>query len=348
MRRFVVWMYAPHAHQWSIPEESLREIRDALGEGWEVDSVEVVLDATGDGVRTTPPRVLEAIADAEIYCGWGIRPEAFAAAKSLKWFHSGAAGVRASLFTELRESQVLFTNSANMYSEPLAEHALAGILHFSRGIDIALRGQKGERWEQGTLTGADSPLLGSPYAGEIAGATLGIIGYGGIGAALGRRASALGMHVQAIRRTPGALPPELDRIEGPAFLHELLKTSDYVALTAPETPETRQLLGAAQLALMRSTAVLINLARGSMIDEDALFQALMERRLRGAALDVFQNEPLPQGHPLWSLDNVLITPHVGGTSGRFWERETELIVGNVRRYLAGEELENRVDKERGY
>ena len=99
---------------------------------------------------------------------------------------------------------------------------------------------------------------------------------------------------------------------------------------------------------MRSGAVLVNLARGSMVDEDALLQALMERRLRGALLDVFQMEPLPADHPLWELENVLITPHVGGTSARFWERETDLIVRNIRRYLAGDELENRVDKERGY
>jgi len=331
-----------------MPSAALDRIREALGGGWAVESVEIALDASGDGVRTTPPEVLEAVADAEVYCGWGIRPEVFGAAKSLRWFHSGAAGVRASLFDEFRHSDVLFTNSANMYSEPLAEHALAGMLHFSRGIDIAVRGQREARWEAGALTATDSPLLAGASAGEIAGATLGIIGYGGIGSALGRRAHALGMRVQAIRRTPGALPPELVRIEGPSFLGELLQTSDFVALAAPETPETRQLLGAEELALMRPTAVLVNLARGSMVDEDALFQALMERRLRGAALDVFQNEPLPADHPLWGLDNVLITPHVGGTSGRFWERETELIVRNVRRYLAGEELENRVDKERGY
>ncbi|MCG8468018.1 MAG: D-2-hydroxyacid dehydrogenase [Gemmatimonadetes bacterium] len=347
MRRFVVWMYAPHAHQWSIPSESLERIREALGPGWEVASVEVALDATGDGARTAPPPVLDAIVDAEVFCGWGIRPEAFAVAKKLRWFHSGAAGVRASLFDAMRESDVIFTNSADMYSEPLAEHALAGMLYFARGLDVAARTQRERHWAQVELTGPESPLLAG-VAGEIGGATLGIIGYGGIGSALGRRASALGMRVQAIRRTPGALPPELERIEGPAFLPELLRTSDYVALTAPETPETRQLLDAERLALLEPTAVLINLARGSMVDEDALAKALMERRLRGAALDVFQTEPLPADHPLWDLENVLITPHVGGTSGRFWERETELIVRNVRRYLAGEELENRVDKERGY
>lgn len=185
-------------------------------------------------------------------------------------------------------------------------------------------------------------------AGEIAGRTLGIVGYGGSGSTIGRRAAALGMRVEAIRRTRGGLPRGLDRLEGPEYLPELLRRSDFVAITAPETSETRELIGAQQLTLMRPGAVLINLARGSLVDEDAPVEALMERRLRGAALDVFRSEPLPADHPLRNLENVLITPHVGGTSGRFWERETDLIVGNVRRYLAGEPLENRVDKERGY
>jgi len=347
-RRFVIWMYAPHAPQWSMPASSLARIREALGEGWEVDPVRVGLDATGDGARTTPPEVLAAIADAEVYCGWGIRPEAFRAGQELRWVHSGAAGVRASLFEEMRDSDVLLTNSAGVYSEPLAEHALAAILYFGRALDVAVRAQGRSEWAQSVLTGSESPLLTSASAGEIAGATLGVIGYGGIGRALGTRAHALGMRVQAIRRTPGALPPELARIEGPGFLPRLLESSDFVALTAPETPQTHQLLDAERLALMKPTAVFINLARGSMVDEEALVRALMERRLRGAALDVFQAEPLPADHPLWKLDNVLITPHVGGTSGQFWERETDLIVCNIHRYLAGEEMDNRVGKERGY
>lgn len=348
MRRCVVWMYAPEAPQWSMPEESLRRIRAALGEGWEVESIETALDATGDGVRVTPPEVIEAMADAEIYCGWGIRPEAFRAAKRLRWFHSGAAGVRASLFEELRASDVIFTNSAGVYGDALAEHALAGILYFARALDVAVRAQRDRSWAQSELTASESPLHAGSPGGEISGATLGIIGYGGIGSALGKRAHALGMEVRAIRRTPGALPPELVRLEGPEYLPKLLASSDFVAITAPETSATRQLLGAEELARMRPGAVLINLSRGSLVDEEALLQALMERRLRGAVLDVFQNEPLPADHPFWNLDNVLITPHVGGNSARFWQRETDLIVRNIRRYLAGEDLENRVDKERGY
>ena len=145
-----------------------------------------------------------------------------------------------------------------------------------------------------------------------------------------------------------AQPPELDRLEGPDYLPALLESSDYVALTAPETPETDRLLGAAELARMRPGAVFINLSRGTLVDEAALVRALEARRLRGAMLDVFETEPLPADHPLWGLENVLVTPHVGGTSANFWKRETELIVRNISRYQRGEPLENRVDKARGY
>ena len=348
MRRFVIWMYAPETPHWSMPEWSLERIRAALDPEWEVESVRVALEATGDGVRVTPPELLEAVAGAEVYCGWGIRRDVFRAAGRLRWFHSGAAGARNSLFPEMRDSDVIFTNSAGMYADSLADHALAGILYFVRGLDLAVRAQRERTWVQTALNSPRSPLHAAPARGEVAGGSLGIVGYGGIGSALGRRAHALGMRVQAIRRRPGATPPELDRLEGPDDLPRLLGSSDFVALTAPETPETEGLLGAAELARMKRGAVLINLARGTLVDEAALVRALESGRLRGAMLDVFETEPLPAGHPLWGLDNVLVTPHVGGTSARFWERETELIVRNIARYRRGEPLENRVDKTRGY
>ncbi|MXX77996.1 MAG: D-2-hydroxyacid dehydrogenase, partial [Gemmatimonadales bacterium] len=227
-------------------------------------------------------------------------------------------------------------------------HARAGIMHRARGLDLAVRAQREREWVQSALNSPRSPLHAAPAAGEVAGASLGIIGYGGIGSALGRRAHAVGMRVQAIRRTVGPKPPELDRLDGPGHLPELLESSDFVALTAPETPETEGLLGAAELARMKPGAVLINLARGTLVDEAALVRALEGGHLRGAMLDVFRMEPLPSRHPLWGLENVLITPHVGGTSARFWQRETDLIVRNISRYQRGAPLENQVDKTRGY
>ena len=348
MRRFVIWMYAPETPHWSMPVWSFERVRDALDPEWEIESVRVALEASGDGVRVTPPELLDAVADAEVYCGWGIRRDVFRAARKLRWFHSGAAGARNSLFGEMRESDVIFTNSAGMYADSLADHALAGILYFVRGLDLAVRAQREREWVQTALNSPRSPLHAAPARGEVAGASLGIIGYGGIGSALGRRAHALGMRVQAIRRRPRTKPPELDRLEGPDFLPTLLETSDYVTLAAPETSDTQGLIGEAEIARMKPGAVLINLARGTLVDEAALITALESGHLRGAMLDVFETEPLPGDHPLWRLENVLVTPHVGGTSARFWERETELIVRNIARYQRGEPLENRVDKTRGY
>ena len=322
----------------------MERIRAALGDEWEVRTVDEPMSATGDGAPSPPPKLLELIGEAEVFCGFGIRREPFLAGRRLRWVHSAAAGVGASLFDEMRTSDVLFTNSGGIYAEPMAEHALAMILYFSRGLDMAVAARPEKRWEHARLAGVESPLI------ELSGRVLGIVGYGRVGSALGRRAHALGMRVRAIRRTLGGLPPppELERLDGPAGLAELLPGCDFVAITVPDTPETTQLIDEQRLALMPPRAVLLNLSRGSILDEEALLQALTERRLRGAALDVFQREPLPADHPFWEMENVLVTPHVSGTSGRFWERQTDLIVLNIRRYLAGEELENQVDKERGY
>ncbi|MCE2422471.1 MAG: D-2-hydroxyacid dehydrogenase [Gemmatimonadetes bacterium] len=346
-RRLVVWMYAEDAPLWTMPDQAVEEIRSALGEGWEVESVRVPLDATGDGARTTPPEVIAAVRDAEIYCGWGIRPQLFEAARSLRWFHSGAAGVRASLFGAMRVSDVIFTNSAGAYSEPLAEHALAAIFHFSRALDVAVRAQREARWVQRDLIAAGSPLQAG---GEVGGSTLGIVGYGGTGRTLARKAAALGMKVQAVRRTAAdpELPGHLSGCSPPEGLRDLLGTSDYIVLAAPETAATRKMIGADEVGAMKAGAVFINLSRGSLVDDAPLIAALRAGQLRGAALDVFRTEPLPPDSPWWELENVLVTPHVGGTSGHFWRRQTGLILRNVGRYLAGRRLENLVNKEAGY
>ncbi len=341
-RLFLIWMYAPDYPGWSMPAQSIQAIQQALGESWTVRSLEVPAHASGDGATVVPEELLDLIADAEVFCGWGIPREAFLAARQLRWVHSGAAGVGASLFPELLQSDVVLTNSAGTYAESMAEHALAMMFFFARGLDVATRGQDGGRWTHARLAGEGGPVT------ELSGLTLGIVGYGGIGQGLARRAKALGMSVRAIRRTRGGLPPELDSLAGPEGLSDLLSSSDFIVLTIPETPETRQLIGRQELAMVHPGAVLINVARGGVVDEHALIQALTERRLRGAGLDVFAQEPLPQDSPLWKMENVLVTPHVGGVSPKFWDRETDLIVRNIRRYLGGKGLENVVRKELGY
>ncbi|HEV2130361.1 MAG TPA: NAD(P)-dependent oxidoreductase, partial [Longimicrobiaceae bacterium] len=177
---------------------------------------------------------------------------------------------------------------------------------------------------------------------------LGILGLGGIGREVASRAPAMGMRVLASKRRPAPAPPGVELLTGGDALPRLLTASDFLVITVPETSETRGLIGAEELACLPRGATLINVARGGIVDEEALIEALRGGHLRGAALDVAVREPLPPDSPLWGLSNVLITPHVSGTTHRFWERETELIVENIRRYLAGETLRNVVDKEAGY
>ena len=349
--KLLIWMHSTRQPLWSIPRKSIAHVEAALGEGWTISNIQQEMDATGDGPSGTPSAVLDEIEQADVFFGFGIGRDAFLAAERLRWVHSAAAGVSGSLFPEMRESDVLLTNSAGVYAEPMADHAMAMILYFARGLDGAVAGTAAREWRREALAGPGGPLT------ELSGAVVGVVGYGGIGRAVGRRAAALGMRVWATRRAAsGSLNeptsrselPEAERILGPEGLEELLAGSDYVVLTVPETEETRGLIGAPQLAGMRESAVLINIARGRILDEEALADALRSGRLRGAGLDVFREEPLPPDSPLWELDNALLTPHIGGTSPRFWERQTELMVRNIEHFLAGRPLENLVDKERGY
>jgi phosphoglycerate dehydrogenase-like enzyme len=308
-----------------------------------VDLVREPTFAGGDGSREIPFAALDAVAEAEIYFGFGISRDLFVAAPRLRWVHSAAAGARATLFREMRDSDVVLTNSAGIYAEPLAEWAMAAVLHFARGFDLAVRGKLEGRWPYDEMA-----AFGHPQR-EVAGSTIGIVGFGGIGRAIGQRARALGMHVLAVRsRTGIGVPEGADGVVGSEGLSDVLARSHYVVLSLPETSSTTGLIGAPELGVMRPDSVLLNLSRGGIVDEEALVEALSAGRIRGAALDVFREEPLPADSPLWTLDNVLITPHAGAISPRFWERETGLMVRNIGHYLAGGRMENVVDKTRGY
>jgi phosphoglycerate dehydrogenase-like enzyme len=242
------------------------------------------------------------------------------------------------------ESDVIFTNSAGIHGVPVAEHAVALMFYFARGLDqVEASRRVGGTWDRDRIACAPGPV------GELLDSVVGIIGYGGIGREVGRQAKGLGMRVWVLDRDPEERQPEhADRVFGPDGLRPLLAGSDYVVITVPHTKATDGLIGKAELAAMKKGAVLVNVSRGDIVDEDALTEALSAGRLRGAGLDVFREEPLPQTSPLWELDNVCVTPHVAGVSPRFWERETELIIENVRRYLAGETMLNVVDKQAGY
>lgn len=332
---------------WAIPQWAMQEISGALpADEWEVVVVESRADGRGDGGAPSP-EALSAVRGAEVYLGFGVSPALFEAATAapsgrLRWAHSGAAGVRASLFPELVESEVMLTNSAGIHARPMAETVLGMMLHFTRGIDAAVRLQAGARWDRSFWEGAAMP------ARETAELTMGVLGLGGIGTATAELARALGMRVVGWRRGGRAGPHDVEVLRGEDGLRRVLEKSDVLVVTLPETAATRGLLSAEMLALLPAGAVFINVSRGTLVDEEALLEALRAGRLRGAGLDVFAREPLPPGSPFWRQPNVLITPHVSATSRGFWRRQTDLIVSNIHRYLAGEPLLNLVDKQAGY
>jgi phosphoglycerate dehydrogenase-like enzyme len=342
-RRFVIDMYSSRYPLWCMPDADAESIEAALPSEWEVVRVLEEADGSGDGAPRMTPALRKGFVDAEVYCGFGIPRDVFEASNRLRWVHSGAAGVGGSLFPEIRDSDVIFTNSAGTHGVPVAEHAVAMMFYFARALDqVEANRRAGRLWDRDPIACAPSPV------GELVDSVVCVVGYGGIGREVGRRAKGLGMQVWAVKRSGGEVPEDVDRLFGPDALLEALAGSDYVVLTVPHTPETELLIGADELSAMKEGAVLINVARGRIIDEAALLGALRSRAVRGAGLDVFWEEPLPSSSPLWDLDNVCITPHIGGVSPRFWERETELIIENARRYLAGAPMLNVVNKQTGY
>jgi len=280
------------------------------------------------------------IADAEVYFGWLSRDE-FLAARKLKWIQSPSSGVDHFLaIPELREGEVILTSAVGSHSVCLAEHALAMVLAFTRGIKAGVVHQQRRHWAIGELR---------PTIVELTGSTLGIIGFGSVGRALAKRAQAFDMRIIAVDMFPEGKPDYVERVDGREGLEALLRESDYIVVTVPYTPETRGMLGAERLALLKPLAVLVCISRGGIIDEVALAQALRERRLAAAALDVFETEPLPADSPLWDLDNLLITPHVAGASQFAGRYIREIFAENLGRFLRGEfPLRNQVDKARGF
>jgi phosphoglycerate dehydrogenase-like enzyme len=259
------------------------------------------------------------------------------AANKVRWVHSLSAGLDGVLFPELVASPVVVTNARGVFREPLAEFVILGILYFAKHVPRLLAQQRRSEWKQF-------------YVEEIAGRTLGVVGYGEIGRAAAAKAHALGMRIAALRRRPGlsAHDPLRPKLYSRDQLRQMMADCDYIVAAAPLTPETRGMIGAAELDAMKPTGVIINVGRGPVIDEAPLITALAEKRIRGAALDVFEQEPLPPDHPLWRLDNVLISPHTADQTEDWLQRATQLFVENFRRFVAGEPLLNVVDKEAGY
>jgi phosphoglycerate dehydrogenase-like enzyme len=286
--------------------------------------------------------VSQEITDSEVAIAWSIRPAQFAQAKKLKWIHSPAAAVHQLLFPELVSSDVVVTNSRGIHGPVVAEHALALVLALAKRLPQAMRLQQRSVWGQQILWDE------KPTTREISGGTVVIIGMGSIGRALTRLARAIGMWVLAVREHPEAGTEGAEAVFGADQLELAFPQADYVVLAAPLTPITRNIINAKSLSLLKSHAYIINVGRGPLIDDSALISALTERRIAGAALDVFSEEPLPATSPYWQMENVLITPHTAAVTEKLWGRHYQLIAENLRPYLSGTPLLSIVDKRRGY
>lgn len=282
-----------------------------------------------------------AIAGAEVVLNANFSPEPFRSlfreAKALRWVHSLSAGVEAVLSPEFIASDIPLTNARGVFKESLAEFGIAAMLFFAKNLRRMLRNQEAGRWE--------------PFDVDmLEGATLGVVGYGEIGRATAKLAHAFGMKVLALRRRHALSEkdPLLDGSYGPDRLGDLMAASDYVLVAAPNTPETHHMVNAAALARMKRTAIIMNVGRGPVIDEPALIEALESKRIRGAALDVFEQEPLPDGHPFYRLENVLLSPHCADHTVGWLEKAMRKFVENYKLFEADQPLDNVVDKKAGY
>jgi phosphoglycerate dehydrogenase-like enzyme len=264
--------------------------------------------------------------------------EVFAMCPNLLWVHSRSVGLERTLFPELKESSVPLTNGAGVFSASLGEFALGAILYFAKDFRRMIRNQMAGVWEAFDVS-------------WVSGHTVGIIGYGDIGRAIAARVRALGMTVLAVRRhaSPSqAAEPLVAQTYTSERRLEMIPRCDYVAVAAPLTWETRGMVGEAEFAAMKPTAVVINVGRGPVINEEAMIGALSSGRIRGAALDVFDHEPLPAGHPFYKLENVLLSPHCADHTPDWLDNAMQFFIEQYERFRKGEALLNVVDKKLGY
>jgi phosphoglycerate dehydrogenase-like enzyme len=328
IRKLLIFVHHPF-DQWNAPAWFPRRVQQ------EFPQVNVV---------TLPDykRVDEEIVDAEIAIAWSVRPEQIVAAKKLRWIHSPAAAVHQLMFPELAASDIVLTNAREVHGPVVAEHVIALIFALAKKIPGSILLQQKHIWGQQILWDEQ------PRVREVAGATVGLVGMGSIGRPVVKAAKALGMRVIAVREHLEKGSEGADAVFAPAQIEEIFRQADYIVLAAPVTASTKAIANAERLALMKADACLINVGRGPLVDEPALIAALREKRIGGAALDVFPKEPLDAESPLWDVPNLLITPHTAALTDKLWERHYALFSENLRRYLNGQPLLAVVDKRKGY
>lgn len=320
-----------------IDEESIARI-EALDPRIRMIDVSQISGRGGEPDAETKARIIAGLAIAEILLGPNRIPiEYFDAAIRLKWFQSINAGIERMDRDGLLKRGFVVTSAAGLASVAIAEYVMGTIVMLTKGLHTAARAQQEHRWD-------------FRMTGEVAGKTVGIVGLGEIGRETAKRARAFGMRVLASRRTvaAGAIDPDCDEIVPYSHLARLLSESDFLVLALPLTGETRHLIGAAEMAKMKRTASIINIARGEIIDQAALVKALTEGVIASAALDVFDPEPLPAESPFWDMPNVIVTPHISGAVEGYGHKATDLFIANLKRYLAGEALAHRANPELGY
>lgn len=283
-------------------------------------------------------QMVEAMPSAEIFFGWRLSENYYNQAQNLRWIHLASAGIDGALPSAVFQSDIQITCSKGLHQDPMAETAFAMILSLTRGLHHARDLQKENRWAFDIV---------SHNAGTLVGKTLGIIGAGNIGQAIAKRAKAFGLKVVGINQS-GRKVSGFTEIRSMSNLSWLLKLSDIIVLTLPLTDKSRNLIGPRQFAQMKDNALLINIARGRIVNQEALMSAILDGKLGGAGLDVFTEEPLPEDSPLWTMPNVIITPHIGGVVPDLYEKVTNLFIENLGRYLAGKPLQGIVNKQKGY
>ncbi|MFI5182999.1 MAG: D-2-hydroxyacid dehydrogenase [Vicinamibacteria bacterium] len=303
-----------------------------------------LLAESGDGVRfvvgSRPEDFGSAVLDAEAVFFSGGHPPALdsilAVSPRVRWVHARWAGLEGLLSGAIAAHPAVLTNARGVYSGALAEFVLGAILYFAKDMARMVRNQRAGRWEPFDVE-------------EIRSKTLGIVGYGHIGASIAERCRGCGLRVLALRRNHAPVAdPRVDEWVPTTRLGDLMARSDYVAVALPATAETFRMVDAAAIEALKPSAVFVNVGRGSTVDEDALVRSLKQGRIRGVALDVFETEPLPAGHPLYHLENVLVSPHCADHTPTWRHDAVRLFLENLARFRRGEALQNVVDKARGY
>ncbi len=287
-------------------------------------------------VEACPPQT-----SAEAVLAWDIKKEQLEKlvelSPAVKWIHSKSAGVEGLLGENLKRSPIVLTNAQGVFADSLAEFAITGMLYFAKFLPRMNANKEAKRWEYFEVN-------------CLKGATLGILGYGGIGQQIAKRALAFGMKVISFRtkvKDEGEIQDGVTVYPVVKF-DDLVGEFDYLSLSLPATPETLGFLSAERIRKLKQGTVLVNVGRGTTVDEEAMISALREDHIFGAALDVFAVEPLPETSPLWQLDNVLLSPHTADRTATWLDESMEMFVENAKLFSLGQPLKNIVDKTRGY